>query len=174
MRAAVLDAADQLLSGDLEPITVKHLSEVSGVSEPTLYRRWRTAENILLDAAVRHLSEESPVPVTGELRADLVTWASGLERSIATKAGLRFLSLIVQARSAQPDASAEALAPLMNQRFGQLRSLLETAGAPASLTVEGLLDRVLAPLYVRQLLGYAPESGAAELVDEVLDRAHRG
>lgn len=168
VRAAVLDAADEILTGGDEHITVRRLSEISGVSEPTIYRRWRTAENVLVEAAVRHLSHQSPVRITGDLRTDLIAWATGVERSIATRAGVRFLSTIINARAAQPDASVEILAPLMSRRLEQLRGLLDAAGAPASLTVGCLLDHVLAPLYVRQLLGYAPENGAPDLVDAVL------
>jgi AcrR family transcriptional regulator len=87
VRAAVLDAADELVLEGHDSISVRSLSEVSGVSEPTIYRSWRTAENVVVDAAVRHLTRQSPVRITGELRADLVAWAREVQRSIATPAG---------------------------------------------------------------------------------------
>jgi AcrR family transcriptional regulator len=166
VRAAVLDAADELLAGEPDPVTVRRLAEVSGVSEPTIYRRWRTVENVLVDAAVRHLTSRSPVRITGDLRPDLLAWATELERGIATRAGLRFLAVALAARTAQPDAAA--VEPFMSQRFEQLQALLDADRAPAWLTVDRLLDHVLAPLYVRQLLGYPARDTAADLVDAVL------
>jgi AcrR family transcriptional regulator len=163
VRAAVLDAADELADAGGEPLTVRRLAAASGVSEPTIYRRWRTAENVLLDATVRRLSRQSPVVATGDLRADLVTWADDLDAGLATPAGQRFLEALVRARG----SSAGTLAPFLTQRIEQLRELLAADHAPASLTVETLLDHVLAPLYVRRMLGYAGGS-TAELVDRVL------
>jgi AcrR family transcriptional regulator len=168
VRAAVLDAADKVLGSSDEPITVKNLAEISGISEPTIYRRWRTAENVLVDAAVRRQNRLAPIETTGDLRADLLAWATGMEASLTTDAAVRFLAAIVHARAAQPGESADMLAPFMSERVEQLRTLLEVDGAPGALTVERLLDRVLAPLYVRQLIGYVSTSGARELVDELL------
>jgi AcrR family transcriptional regulator len=163
VRAAVLDAADALADAGEETVTVRRLAAASGISEPTIYRRWRTAENVLLDATVRRLTEQSPVAVTGDLRADLVAWATELEAGLATPAGQRFLEAVVRARG----SSAETLAPYLAQRVEQLRELLDADHAPVTLTVETLLDHVLAPLYVRQMLGY-PGGSAADLVDRVL------
>jgi AcrR family transcriptional regulator len=168
VRAAVLDAADRLVLDGRESVTVRGLAEGSGVSEPTIYRRWRTAENVLVDAAVRHLSQASPVLVTGDLRADLVTWAEEVERSIATAAGARFLAVLIRARVEGTNGPTDSGGPSMDERIDQLRALLETDGAPAALTVDRLLDDVLAPLYVRELLGYGAQRSAAQLVGECL------
>jgi AcrR family transcriptional regulator len=170
VRAAVLDAADALLGDDLGTVTVRALAERSGVSEPTIYRRWRSAENVLVDAAVRHLTRQSPIPATGDLRADLLAWATQLEAAIASPAGLRFLLLVIRARAEPGAGPGETLAPFMDQRTDQLRALLEADAAPAWLTVDRLLDEVLAPLYVRQLLGYRAGRDARALVDALLAR----
>lgn len=170
VRAAVLDAADRFLACGREPVTVRMLAERSGVSEPTIYRRWRTAENVLVDAAVRTLTEQSPAPATGDLRADLIEWASSLERSIATASGHRFLAVLIRARTSEPDSTG-LLAPFMEARVDQLQALLGAGDAAPSLTVGRLLDHVLAPLYVRQLLGYTSTATAEDLVDEFLAHA---
>ena len=167
VRSDVLDAADALVADGIERVTVRDLSATSGVSEPTIYRRWRTAENVLLEAAVRHLEASRPLPVTGDLRRDLIRWAENLQLGLATPAGLRFLSLLVNAQLRTD--GADSVAGFLDARMDALAELLRQDEAPPELTVERLLDHVLAPLYLRRMFGYPTSRRLArDLVASVL------
>jgi len=51
-------------------------SDLSGVHEVTICRRWGSTESLLPpDVATAQLNEEAPFPDTGELRGDLIAWA---------------------------------------------------------------------------------------------------
>src|ERR1700754_3775210 len=80
---AVLAAAEELADSG-EQVSVAVLASRSGVSEVTIYRRWGTAENVVLEAAVRELNERLPLKPSGDLKRDLTTWARNAERNLAT------------------------------------------------------------------------------------------
>ena len=69
--AAILDAAwEQLLAEGYEHFTIDTVTARARTSEPVLYRRWKTRED-LLRATVRHrgAADSPPSPDTGTLRA---------------------------------------------------------------------------------------------------------
>jgi AcrR family transcriptional regulator len=158
VRQAVLAAADDLADSG-EEVTVAALAARSGVSEVTIYRRWRTADHVLLDAAVRDTSRRLPLTPTGNLRHDLTRWAQDAERSLATPRGRRLLAAVGRI-TLSPDGAAPAASarPYLQQRAAEIQQLIDAADPPAQITVPDVLDRVLAPLYLRQLFGYTPAS----------------
>src|SRR3974377_717574 len=106
VRQAVLAAADDLAGGGDE-VTVAALAARSGVSEVTIYRRWRTADHVLLGAAGRDTSQRLPLTPTGNLRHDLTRWAQNAERSLATPRGRRLLAAVARI-TPSPDGAAPA------------------------------------------------------------------
>jgi AcrR family transcriptional regulator len=168
IRQAVLDAADELSEGGGE-ITVAALAERSGVTEVTIYRRWRTADNVLLDAAVQDVGAWLPITPTGDLRADLANWARGVEKSLATLRGRRLLAASFRVRLSLQEAGDEAAIPYVKQRGAQIQQLIDAADPPVKVTVPQVLDRVLAPIYLRYVFGYQPSSPVEQLVSELLN-----
>jgi AcrR family transcriptional regulator len=167
VRVAVLDAADELVGAGVEPITVRLIAERSGVSEPTIYRRWRSADQVLLDAALRYLSESMPIQASGHLRRDLRRWAVNLEHGFSSPLGRRFLSIVTNVRSGGPHGQ-RAVHALAQDRLDGLRAMLVTDQAPVELSAEYLLDLVVAPLYTRQLFGLRT---SRRLAEDLVDRA---
>jgi len=168
IRQAVLAAADELAERGGE-ITVAALAERSGVTEVTIYRRWRTADNVLLDAAVRDVGAWLPITPTGDLRGDLAAWARGVENSLTTLRGRRLLAAAFRVRLGLQETGEEASIPYVEQRGAQIQQLIDAADPPAKVTVPQVLDRVLAPIYLRYLFGYRPSSPVEQLVSDLLD-----
>lgn len=168
VRRAVLEAASRLAEQGAADVSVASLAKLSGVSEVTIYRRWGSAENVLLEAAVDDINRRLPLKPTGDLRRDLIAWAEGLEHSLATARDLRLLSAVISAttRDGHP-----AVQDYLGQRRSALQALIDAASPQSAITVEDALDRVAAPLYLRRLLQYESERGAAELVDDLLRAA---
>jgi AcrR family transcriptional regulator len=168
VRQAVLAAADELAERGGE-ITVAALAERSGVTEVTIYRRWRTADNVLLEAAVRDVGAWLPITPTGDLRADLADWARGVEKSLTTLRGRRLLAASFRVRLSFQETGEEAAIPYVKQRGAQIQQLIDAADPPAKVTVPQVLDRVLAPIYLRYLFGYPPSSPVEQLVSDLLN-----
>ncbi|WP_191089854.1 TetR/AcrR family transcriptional regulator [Nesterenkonia ebinurensis] len=76
---AVLDAVATLLNDQghtYEELTVERIAGEAGVGKQTIYRWWRNKAAVVLEALLTgrlNLASE-PVPNTGDLRADLMTW----------------------------------------------------------------------------------------------------
>lgn len=150
-------------------ITLPMIAELAGVAATSLYRRWGDVRTLLLEAAVARLVREQPLPDTGSLRRDLVTWARAVATSLATHDGAVFLRIQVGFGVAGPE-SQRAMAP----RLEEIEDMLKRARARGELAPDILqvTDHLLGPLYMRALFGAPADEAAAEgLVDDVLQLA---
>jgi AcrR family transcriptional regulator len=87
VRAAVLEATlDLLLARGLEGLKVSEIATRAQVHETSIYRRWGTRENLLIDALL-DATEQLRVPDTGSLRDDLIAYAVDLAQFLATPVG---------------------------------------------------------------------------------------
>ncbi|MFI8192385.1 TetR-like C-terminal domain-containing protein [Streptomyces sp. NPDC085946] len=174
MRRAVLAATVELLSTDgLAGTTVAAVARAAGVHETSVYRRWKTRENLVLDALTTELDAALPLPDTGRVADDLVRFFTSLVRLLGTAQGEALLRL-----------SAERDAVLGDRRVPYWRDRLERAvvmvrrgierGELAPDTDAGLvIEAVSGPLFTRLLLSGAPldESLVQGLVALTLDGA---
>jgi AcrR family transcriptional regulator len=88
VQAAVFEAIFQLLEeGGYEMLSMASIAERSGVHETSLYRRWKTKEQLVLDAVNRRVAQEIPVPDTGALRSDLVAVLQSLQLFLQSRVG---------------------------------------------------------------------------------------
>jgi len=167
-RRAVHDAVRELLSEPGAELSVPAVSARSGVHETTIYRRWHTIESLVLDVALERVTEESPVPATGDLRADLTSYVHQLLTALQ-RAGPRatFLQALLRA-AAQPHGTAD-VSRIVQPRIGQFQAMLDAAGVTR---IDGLrlFELILAPAYLWAQLGAPldPEAGTARLVGTVL------
>ena len=165
IRKAVLGAAAELVSTDPASVTVAALARRSGVSEVTIYRRWGTADSVLLEAAVERAKDRPPIQLTGDVRVDLTAWAEAVDRAIAEPGLGLFTAVTAAAAHGNQDALPDLLRPLRER----LQALLGAADPPVPVTVEDTLDYIAAPLYLRRLFGYMhPAHGPEQLVDGLL------
>ncbi|WP_031465021.1 TetR/AcrR family transcriptional regulator [Sciscionella sediminilitoris] len=176
-RAAVHAAVRELLAaGGAEP-SVREVAELSGVHEVTIYRRWGSIEALLLDVATAQLVEEWPFPDTGDLRADLLAWAGSVAEQLRRPEGFAFFHAVANAMSpASGTVSAELREQAeasMRSRAAQIQRALdrEAANGGHPPTVDMVFDLVLAPLYLRAMWNYEPETHVEVFVDRALRAA---
>ncbi|MFI1092366.1 TetR/AcrR family transcriptional regulator [Streptomyces sp. NPDC020917] len=168
--AAVHQAVTDLISErGYGTFTVGDVAARAGVADSSIYRRWGNLENLLTDVAVTRLNARSPMPDTGSLAGDLRTYAANVAREITGPDGLAVLRLAV-ALSSNGEQGLRAREEFLAERARQLDSMLDRArergeDAPDAL---GVLDHVMAPMYVRVLLGIGPLT--PDYVDGLVDR----
>lgn len=163
----MLAAADELADNG-EEVTVANLAAQSGVSEVTIYRRWGTAVNVVLDAAVHDMGRANPIKPTGNLKRDLTKWARYVEQNLAAPRGQRVLEALMTVRAAtDPTASVNALRYL-RLRAENIQQAIDASEPPTTITVEDVLDKILAPICLRLLVGYKPTRTVAQLVSDLL------
>lgn len=173
-RDAVHAAVRALLaeSGD-GTVNLQEVAARAGVHTATVYRRWRTAEALLLDVAIADVNGRSPVPATGDLQADLLVYGRRLAESVSRPGGLGLLRALISA-AADPSVGALGAGDLSRPRLEQFQALLDRSGT-TELTPMDLFELVLSPLYIAGMMRIPdlPDS-VPRLVDNVLAvRDHR-
>lgn len=175
MRQAVLAATVDLLASEgLAATTVAAVARAAGVHETSVYRRWKTRENLIFDALATRTEQVLPAPDTGSVRQDLSELFTALARFLATPEGAAFLHL----------GALREEGPLEEGRRSYWRARMEPAEALVRRGVDRgeltpgtdphlLVEAITGPLLARVLLTGEPveETLAPRLVDLVLDGA---
>jgi AcrR family transcriptional regulator len=158
VREAVLRATlDALLAGGADDLTIRDVAQRAGVHETSVYRRWGTRANLILDAVLGEVQAAVPVPDTGSLRGDLLALLSAIAAFITTPLGQVLLRLAL--RDDLPE-DRDVRQRFWAERFTTGRTVLQRAqergelrpGTNSQLTIETLLGA----LYVRLLLTREP------------------
>jgi len=169
-RAAVHDAVRELMTENGgEPPDIPEVAARAGVHPATVYRRWRTRESLVLDVAVSDVNVASPIPATGDLRADLLAYTRNLVETFDRPGGLAFVrALATAARDTRsgPERTQEILRP----RLELFQRLLDASGT-TELTPLDVVLLILSPAYLGATFGMLQPVGehAEQLVDNVLD-----
>lgn len=166
VRDAVHDAVVELLAIGEINAAIPKIAERAGVNPTSVYRRWGSREQLLLDAAVTRLRATSPIPDTGTLRGDLLGWAEGVEHAMRDPRGQILLRALVATLGPEKQPIE-----YLRARGEDLQATLDKAAARGEPvpTVDEVLDFVLAPLYLRVLFRRPVEPGTgAKLVERLL------
>ena len=175
---AILEAALELMAAGSRPVTITEIARRAGVGKDTVYRRWRSKDDLLLDALATlpgPLGEHADGPIREVLIARLTELIERMhdERNqriyrsvLGGSASLRerfFAELIERRRAATCAVIAAAV------RRGELR-----ADTDAALLGALLFSPVLAEMLEgrsRPVLRGAPQAVATRLVDAALHGA---
>jgi len=177
VRQSVLAAAfDELTENGVAGATVSGVARRCGIHETTIYRRWTTRENLIVDAMLARSAEEIPAPDTGTTRGDLIAIVRAVTTYVMTPAGraaLQAASLpldgtYADARAAFWTARIDALSPVVHRG-------IERGDLRADTDARLLLEALIAPLHGRLLLTGEPldDTLPEQLVDLVLNGAAR-
>ncbi|MEU7639004.1 MULTISPECIES: TetR/AcrR family transcriptional regulator [unclassified Streptomyces] len=149
--------------------SVGEVAARAGVADSSIYRRWGSLETLLTDVALTRLNARSPMPDTGSLAGDLRAYAANVAREITGPDGLALLHLSVTL-SSLGQQGLQARDDLLAERTRQLQSMLDRARERGEQAPDafGVLDHVLAPMYIRVLLGMGPLT--PDYVDGLVDR----
>jgi AcrR family transcriptional regulator len=163
VRAAVLQATlDEIAANGLSALAVGDIAARAKVHPTSIYRRWKTLERLVLDAALSAAAAGVPMPNTGSLRGDLTLLLKALDSHLRSPLGRGLLAL----SAANDPAVAAARDAFWRQRLDQAKELFERAKArreiaPATDPVMAV-EFAIAPLYLHAVvLQQGPPSPAA-------------
>jgi len=167
---ALLDAAlDVFLERGYQSASLAEIARRAGVGTPAIYRRWRTKAEMAVDV-IRRAAEPAPIPDTGSIRRDLVTF---MRQRIKMFSGRLFHYVLI------PVATEPRLAESLQVSFLDYRQPLENrvraavaAGELRPETDPARLIDLLMGTIVTPLLFSAPlpsRSDAESIVDQVLE-----
>ncbi len=154
-REAVLHAVRELLVEEgWEAVTQNSAARRSGVGRSTVYRHWPDRNDLVREAMDLELGHTRGLPLSGDLRTDLVTALEAIRYEMIEREGSRFLIAMVSRAEWDPDIQPVKKA-LVDRAVETLRSVLDGAVSDPSLAVAQLVG----PLVMRRLV-----------TDEVVDR----
>ena len=159
VRGAVLRATlDALMAGGADDLSIRDVAQRAGVHETSIYRRWGTRANLVLDAVLGETQAAIPVPDTGSLRGDLLALMTSIAAFITTPLGEVLLRLALRTDLAQDDETARE--QFWAERFTTGQTVLEQAQARGELR-PGLdyqlaIETLIGALFVRRLLTREP------------------
>lgn len=144
--------------------TIAAVASGSGVNATTIYRRWGSIESLVLDVAVDDANHDSPLAVTGDLRADLAQWAHRLVQDVSQPEGLRLFRAIIAAAATpvESDDDLRRVSELVQPRLDLFAKVLEASGTQ-ELTPDDVVNLVLSPIYVAAV--FAPSGQLTRVVD---------
>jgi AcrR family transcriptional regulator len=172
VRAAVLRATlDALLDSPAGELSIRDVAQRAGVHETSIYRRWGTRANLILDAVLSEIQAAVPAPDTGSLRGDLVALLASIAAFISTPVGRLLLRLALRDDLPEDHAARERF---WAERFTTGQRVLQRAQARgelrSGLDCRLIIETLIGALYVRLLLTREPvdDTVLAHLVDLVL------
>ena len=122
VRAAAIEATlGELAEGGYSALSLDRVARRAGVHKTTLYRRWGTREELVLEAMLERAGEHITVPDTGSLRQDLL----GLARTAAANASSP--EVAAMARAVAASAPHDSTLAAANRRFWAERLALDGA-----------------------------------------------
>lgn len=154
----VIDAVlDELAASGRDRLSMDRIAKRAGVSKVTIYRRWRTKDDLLV-AAYQQLSRPFPELATGTLAGDLDTLLAVVHAGAADPRYAVVLTELVAAAATDPGLRPHLHAVSENWQTG-IRDMLTAAqerGEHDDDVDTDLLAEILAALVLRRIMFAAP------------------
>jgi AcrR family transcriptional regulator len=143
----------------------------SGVAKTTIYRRWRSKEDLALAALLEVIQEEpQPVRHVGSTRTALSAYLGRLVDNLNSKLYGRIIRGLISDLGVDLELARGFRERVLARRVGAVRELLqrgiERGELRRDLDLEIALDLLLGPIYYRLLISGEPLTSA--FVDRVV------
>lgn len=173
---AIREAAVELFAErGFEGLSVDEVAARAGVSKATIYRRYASKVDLVVEAAGCLAGLELAFPDTGNLRADLSGFGRALIKGLRTSLAGRVLPVMVTERRRYPELDA-AYRRFMADRKARTRQMLERGiergELPSDTDVAVMSSMLVGPIFHRFLITREPLTDA--YVDALVDALLRG
>jgi AcrR family transcriptional regulator len=173
--AAIAATLAELADGGYASLSLERVGRRAGVHKTTLYRRWGSREELVLEAMLERAAQHISVPDTGSLRDDLLE----LARTAAANAASPEVAAMMRAVAAESPHDSRLAAA--NHRFWAER--LELDGAIVERAIERgevargtdprrVIEAVIGPIHLRLLLTGEPVD--RDFVEGIVDLVVKG
>jgi AcrR family transcriptional regulator len=158
---AILKATRELLAqGGVHGLTVEGVAQRSGIAKTTIYRRWRSKEDLALAALLEVIREEPPVVHTGNTRAALSAYLSQLIKNVNSRLYGRILRGLISEMAIDRELARGFQEQVLARRTAAIRGLLargiDRGELRPDLDMEIAVDLLLGPIYYRLLMSGEP------------------
>jgi AcrR family transcriptional regulator len=180
VREAILAAAfNELIDSGYAALSVEAVASRAGVNKTTVYRRWPTLDDLLVDALTAWSLEALPDPDTGSIETDLLALGRELAEVLNGGVGRQVAALVLTAglRSAQlREATRRYFDQQALRATPTVTAAIERGELPANTDADALLTTFRAPLFYRMVTTGDPidEDLITQAARVTLAAAHAG
>lgn len=180
IRAAVLETTMNMLreqGGSAEELHVAAVAARVGVPESTIYRHWKSREELLVETVMAHMDETIPLPDTGNFRTDLQVFLRDSAAFLRSPEG-QLLTRSMFATMKHEDSKVRQV--YWMTRFSHTGAIIQRAVERGEISPEVdpnvVMTALTGALYVRMLVLDAPlddlflEQLARMVLDGIISR----
>ncbi|WP_412541557.1 TetR/AcrR family transcriptional regulator [Longispora sp. K20-0274] len=168
-------AAELLFEVGFEGTTVDEVARRAGVAKATVYRRWASKDELVLEAFETLIDYRVPLPDTGDVTEDLRTIYTSAIDMFSTEQGAAWVRTVAMESARNPRVAALLVAG-MDARISMARALLDKAVARGQVR-PGVDPKLVMELFngvtVNRALAHQPMPGPAE-IDQLVELTVRG
>jgi AcrR family transcriptional regulator len=175
---AILDAAIALFVEEgYEGMSIEGVAARAGVGKTTIYRRWTSKEDLVIDAINQLIFDVEP-PDTGSVRQDLVEMLVIIQTLMTSSpAGEIFPRMAAQVAARSPLGVAY-LERVIEPRFAVLQGMIgrgvERDELPARVDPELARVLLVGPVLMLKLIGRLTRRGARQRAERIVDTVLAG
>jgi AcrR family transcriptional regulator len=155
VREAILGAAiDELTNSGYAAMNVEAVAARAGVNKTTIYRRWPTLDDLLVDALMAWSREALPVPDTGSIETDLIALGTELADVLNGGVGRQIVAMVLTAglRSAELGEATRRYFDYQALRaVPTITRAVDRGELPAGCDANAVLATFRAPLFYRMV-----------------------
>ncbi|MEU0495836.1 TetR/AcrR family transcriptional regulator [Mycobacterium sp. NPDC006124] len=180
VRQAILAATfDELAESGYAALSMEAVASRAGVHKTTVYRRWPTLDDLLLDALTTWSQEALPVPDTGSIDTDLVALGRELAQVLNDGVGRQVVALVLTSGLRSPRLSEATRRYFDHQGLRAVpivRRAVDRGELPETCDADALLTAFRAPLFYRMVTTGDPidEALISRAVGVALNAARAG
>jgi AcrR family transcriptional regulator len=163
---AILKATREILGrSGVHGLTVEGVAARSGVAKTTIYRRWRSKEDLALAALLEVIQQEPPaLPHVGSTRTALSAYLRRLVDNLNVRLYGRIIRGLISDLGVDAQLARGFRERVLARRVAAVRELLqrgiERGELGRDLDLEIAVDLLLGPIYYRLLISGEPLTGA--------------
>jgi AcrR family transcriptional regulator len=172
---AILDATRELLAeSGVQGLTMEGVAARAGVAKTTIYRRWRSKDELALAVVIDMVQNVVATPDFGDTRRELISFVNASVKILGSTLMGRVMQGLVSDLATDPELARGFRERVVSMRVAEVKRLIERGIARGDIRpdadIELAHELLFGPVYYRLLLSGAPldRKLAERIVDAVL------
>ncbi|SIS74820.1 TetR/AcrR family transcriptional regulator [Insolitispirillum peregrinum] len=153
---AILAATRKLFErSNLRDMTIEAIAREAGVGKATIYRWWKTKNELVLDACFEDLQPRLDYGTTGSPACIIAEQVKRVVEAYRGPSGRMVAQLLAEAQY-DPAVSRSFTEAYLSRRCCTLHTLLAQCGITCEAEQDAVAEQIYSPIFFRLIMGNAP------------------